>query len=126
MMNPKSGSLYVIEFSTGIVKVGRSENPTQRLQAHRGHAYSLGVAILYDWYSPVINNFIVAEQTLINWCVHRATTQRSAEYFTGIDPHEAVMFAETLIMASDKKWTYRDMLVKWSISNETGRTLADL
>jgi len=67
------------------------------MRTHESHAYSLGVSVTYDWFSPEIENVIVAEKQLIAWCEQNAQEQRNSEYFTGLDCHETVTFAETLI-----------------------------
>ncbi|WP_250029857.1 GIY-YIG nuclease family protein [Paractinoplanes maris] len=90
------GYLYVLEFSTGSIKVGLTEDPKRRLGQHLGEARAFGVYITNYWISPSCHNFVSNETRLINAC-GRVSKQRSRkEYFHDVPYATAVGFANEL------------------------------
>ncbi len=90
------GYLYVLEFSTGSIKVGMTEDPRRRLGQHLGEARAFGVYITNHWISPSCHNFKGNETRLINAC-GRVSKQRSRkEYFHDVAYAKAVGFANEL------------------------------
>lgn len=89
------GYLYVVEFGTGTVKVGQTEDPQKRLATHRGEAQAFGVHIVNYWISPSHLNFRANETRLINRCVEVSHRSRK-EYFHAVAYDRAVEFAGAL------------------------------
>lgn len=94
------GYLYVLEFSTGYVKVGQSEEPRRRLGQHRAEAAAFGVHVANYWISPSHLNFRDNETRLINACV-RVSPRTRKEYFHTVGYDRAVQFAGSLTFYSD-------------------------
>lgn len=89
------GYLYVVEFSTGTVKVGQTEDPKRRLGTHRAEAGAFGVSVTNYWISPSHLNFRANETRLINRCVEVSHRSRK-EYFHAVTYARAVEFAGAL------------------------------
>ncbi|MGX6604861.1 hypothetical protein ACWKSP_22435, partial [Micromonosporaceae bacterium Da 78-11] len=89
------GYLYVMEFSTGTVKVGQTEDPKVRLATHRREADAFGVYVVNYWISPSHMNFRDNEIRLINQCAKVSHRSRK-EYFHAVGYEQAVAFANAL------------------------------
>lgn len=89
------GYIYVIEFSTGVVKVGRSINPTQRLATHARVARVHGVDIRQSWISERHHGCRETERKLIEFCRRRGT-QIDDEHFRNIAFEEVRFVAQLL------------------------------
>jgi hypothetical protein len=86
------GYIYVVEFTTGTVKVGQTEDPRQRLTTHQIEAGVFGVGVAAYWISPAHRNFKVNETLLIAEC--RKVSRRSRrEYYHELGYDAAVDFA---------------------------------
>ncbi len=90
-----AGYLYVLRFSTGIVKVGQTTNPASRLRTHHSEAKAYGAPIVDVWLSPPHGRYLRNETALIRYCASRAPRLRS-EYFHGLDFEDAVARATQL------------------------------
>jgi hypothetical protein len=97
LSNPPKGEgyVYVIEFSTGTVKVGQTVNPKQRIQTHLGEAAVFGAYIADFWISPAHMNYLDNETRLINAC-QRVSHRSRLEYFHAVGYERAVQFANDL------------------------------
>ncbi|MER7280457.1 GIY-YIG nuclease family protein [Dactylosporangium sp. NPDC000244] len=89
------GYLYVIEFSTGVIKVGQTADPRRRLPEHRRDADAFKVAIVNFWISPAHWNYLDNEIDLINRCMQVSSRARR-EYFRDLSFVTAVGFANEL------------------------------
>jgi hypothetical protein len=89
------GYIYVVEFSTGVVKVGLSTDPVQRWGNYRYDVTALGVWITRMWVSRAHRNVDKAERELISLCAARGRPTR-AEYFHGVRFEDAVAYGEKL------------------------------
>lgn len=83
------GYLYVIEFSTGVIKVGQTRDPQRRLGEHRRSAGAFGVSITQFWLSPPHANYLETEAALIIDCAEFSPYSKR-EYFHAINWSEAV------------------------------------
>ena len=90
------GYLYVIEFSTGLVKVGRTQNPAKRFETHRSHGAAFGVIIARYWLSEAHDNFESNEALLIRAMHNLGGIPSKAEYFDGVTVESAVQAASAL------------------------------
>lgn len=92
------GHIYVIEFSSGVVKVGKTTDPKRRLAAHASLARVHGGAIRASWMSQQICGYDDAERELIRLCAQVAGPVVGREYFD-IGLREALSLA-TLVEAN--------------------------
>lgn len=93
------GYIYVVEFDTGVVKVGQTLNPAKRLPTHRAEAAAFGVTVTNYWISPHHITHRDNETRLINACV-RVSTRTRREYFHDVPFRTAVGFASRLTYPS--------------------------
>ncbi len=89
------GFIYVIQFSTGAIKVGQTVEPRTRLNKHRRDAEVYGVVIVDYWVSPQHANYLSSETLLIKHCREVATPVKK-EYFIGLAFADAVAIAGRL------------------------------
>ena len=94
-----AGCIYVIEFSNGTVKVGRSSTPDTRLATHRSQGRKFGADITDQWVSPRHAEWHANEAKLISIAKELGGTPAAAEYFTG------VAFADITERARDLPFT---------------------
>lgn len=99
---PGLGYLYVVEFSTGIVKIGTSVDPGKRWRDYLSDAYPLGVRITRMWVSPAHRNYRLAERELIRFCTSRGPARRG-EYFEYVAYADAVAYASVLPEWADRR-----------------------
>jgi hypothetical protein len=94
------GHVYVIQFSTGVVKVGKAVGPTTRLSHHALQAKIHGVSIAASWTSERHSDHSKTERRLIDYCASRGVRIAAGnEYFTGVSFEDARDFAARLIAA---------------------------
>lgn len=84
------GYLYIIEFSTGLLKVGKTRNPAKRLDQHRHHAEAFGLSITRYWVSEAHDNYGENELRLISDMHEIGGVSNLVEYFSGVTLEEAV------------------------------------
>lgn len=90
------GYLYVISFSTGITKVGRSLSDSRRIEIHTRTARSLGVKVTNVWISDMVNDLQRKENDLVVWCANNAQDRPVSESFTGLDFEIVKQYAQDL------------------------------
>jgi hypothetical protein len=104
--------VYVIRFTSDVVKVGWSQKPHDRLKAHNVAARVHGGQIAEQWISKPHAAASANEKALIAFCAQRASSVAGAEYFTGISYSDVVEFAKTLnykpITAADRERLQRE------------------
>lgn len=88
--------LYVIEFSSGVVKVGMTTSPAVRFTRHEKVARSQNASIGSYWISPPHVSTAANERALLNSCRRRAKSIGASEYFAGLVFAEAVELARSL------------------------------
>lgn len=99
MAAPKTQHLYVIHFSSGIVKVGRTGTPSARFTALAQPLRPHGIYIDRCWISgsyPLLQAKRL-EWELIALCVRDFTCVNAGEYFKGVSPEEVIQLAEALV-----------------------------
>lgn len=91
------GYVYVIQFSSGMTKVGHAKDLNKRLAQHEKEARNHAVTISYRWSSPAHTGWVANERALINFCAEQYGQAASGnEYFMGADFAELVEYAQTL------------------------------
>lgn len=94
------GHVYVVQFSTGVVKVGKGVNPERRIAHHAFQARIHGVAVTASWMSARHAHHSRTEDQIIGYCVNHGTRIADGnEYFTDISFEAARDFAARLIDA---------------------------
>lgn len=86
------GYIYVIGFSTGTVKAGRTNNPRGRITSHLIDAEKFGATISNLWLSTRHANYRSNERELLALL---GSPSHGNEYFTDIDFKGAVRLAES-------------------------------
>ncbi|MEU4221977.1 GIY-YIG nuclease family protein [Actinoplanes sp. NPDC026623] len=61
-----AGYIYLVRFTTGVVKGGRTADPMTRLRVHRSNAARFGVAVTHTWVSPELANLQRHERLLMD------------------------------------------------------------
>ena len=90
------GYVYIVQFASGAIKVGRTQNPASRLKSHAATARAHGIAVAAQWVSQPIATARQNERLLIDFCKVRFTAVNGGEYFSGAEIGEVIAFAETL------------------------------
>lgn len=88
------GYIYVIEFSTGTLKAGRSNNPRGRVKTHLEHARKFGATISRLWLSVPHANYKENEAILLQ---ELGEPSFGAEYFASTGFDDAVAIAESAL-----------------------------
>jgi predicted GIY-YIG superfamily endonuclease len=84
---PTAHHLYVVEFTDGVVKVGRTSRLRQRINQHTTDASDRGAERARSWASHdhTYEDALEGEQTLINFCREQWRAAWGREYFAGAD-----------------------------------------
>lgn len=91
------GYVYVIEFSTGMVKVGMAKNIARRIGQHEKEARNHAATIAHSWISDAHTTWEANERSLISFCSKRFGAPASgSEYFMAADFNVIVAYAQTL------------------------------
>ena len=91
-----AGYVYVLAFDNGTVKVGRTQNTSQRLSAHKSEAGKFGVTLTDHWVSPPHTEWMRNEDKLKAIAAGLGGTVHRREYFRGVDYAEVLAAAEQL------------------------------
>lgn len=92
----RAATVYVIQFSSGVLKVGQTSNPKARLADHAKVARAHGHGVEETLISPPHTNYLANERALITFCSARWSLIAGREYFADADIEEVVRFVETL------------------------------
>lgn len=92
-----SGFVYVVQFSTGLLKVGQSSNVVTRLKQHRDAARRQHQEIAESWSSPRHTTFSENEDRLISFCLKQyGPAAHGKETFDRANFAEVVAYAKSL------------------------------
>ncbi len=105
------GYVYVIQFDSGSIKVGRTTNPAARLKSHAATARTQGVGIAAQWVSQPIESASRIERQLIGFCNGRFPSVNGGEYFAGVVVGDVLAFAETLESSPGKTLRMAEVIV---------------
>lgn len=89
------GYIYVIEYSTGVVKVGRTVDPATRFKHHRQFAEVFDAVFTRTWLSPLHGNYKANEVLLLGHAKQLSTRMVVKEYFHGVDFDQLVALADS-------------------------------
>lgn len=94
--------VYVVQFSSGTIKVGKTKNPASRLRTHAATARTHGIKVAAQWVSQPIATAADNERRLIEFCNQRFTSLNGGEYFAGAVIGDVLAFAEGLNGSTDE------------------------
>jgi hypothetical protein len=75
------GHIYVVEFGSGVVKVGRGTDPKGRVAAHTRLAEVHGGTVRSVWISRELVGYRSAERSLLRLCARHGAPVVGREYF---------------------------------------------
>lgn len=84
------GYVYIVEFDSGLLKVGMTQFPQSRLTYHARHAASFGIRAVRGWLSPLHEEPFRTEGLLIAAAAEMGTAAGGREYFAGVGFEEIV------------------------------------
>ncbi|MEU2789063.1 hypothetical protein [Streptomyces sp. NPDC007100] len=93
------GHVYVVSFESGLIKVGRSKSPTDRLRKYRQEGVIHVNPVAESWVSPLHAKWSDNEEQLIRFCEANGTMASNGyrgEYFTGLSFEQVRSYAEGL------------------------------
>lgn len=96
------GFIYVVEFASGIVKVGKAKDPKGRVAAHTQLAEVHGGGVRSAWVSRRLVSYGEAERALIDLCARNGELVAGREYFR-IDPSHARIYAS---IVAEARWPH--------------------
>lgn len=88
--------IYVVQFSSGTIKVGQTKDPTSRLRTHEAGARIHGVTVTDQWVSQPVAEPRRLERSVIEFCKSQYSSINGGEYFAGAEASEIIGFVETL------------------------------
>lgn len=92
-------SVYVVEFTSGTLKIGQTQRLKARMATHEQAARMHGHSIAKSWSSPAHAAYKANEEALISFSAARWDVLFGREYFTGADFDAIVAYAEELSFA---------------------------
>lgn len=96
--NSTRGSIYIVSFDSGVVKVGRSANAFSRLKSHISSASAIGVSANAFYISKELADQREGESRLIEYFeskFERSSSSRSTkEYFKGVSLKDVEEFID--------------------------------
>lgn len=91
------GYLYVVRFTTGVVKVGSTRNPYRRVSRYRSNLNPFGIDVVQCWLSRPHKDYARLEASLIKTAAGIGTRTRQAEYFYDVDFAKLVSRVEKVL-----------------------------
>jgi len=85
-----SESIYACLFSSGLIKVGMSINPVDRMASHASRVSCAGITVVDTHHAECLGSASVAEKILIEKCRKLAGERFKSEWFFGLDFGEVV------------------------------------
>lgn len=91
------GHVYVVQFGSGVIKVGKSTSPAGRLLTYAKNARVHGNTIAQAWVSDRHTQCSGTERKLIDLGAQLGT-RLSREYFTGLDFEAVREYAQRIVL----------------------------
>ena len=134
-----AGHVYVLAFDNGTVKVGQTQNATQRLNSHKSAARGFGLTVTDEWLSPLHVGWRANEDALKAIATGLGGTVANQEYFSGVDFAVVVEKAQELTFATPEpdaenltqpaeeapQRTARDVAIRDAATEQAARVLAE-
>ena len=131
-METETGCCYVILFSNGFVKGGKSRDILKRYKTHKATATALGISVKEAFYTEPHGDYHANEKRLLS-ALATVSESRVGEFFRGIPKESAIKALDSLGFGMnaidecyDKRWFImaQDALVSLAKDNDlTGRSL---
>lgn len=116
------GYIYVVQFSSGVVKPGKTRNPDWRMGQHARLAEFHGAPIVRSWVSGKHLGISQTERRLLKFCEETGTCL-SGEYFADVRFEAAREFGRWIVDGSLLRF-YLDWLVE-AVDGDVSRTVAE-
>lgn len=102
--------VYVMQFSNGVIKIGRTSNFERRKHQHGAAAQAHGHDVVASWASAPHHNVVATERALVEAMLAAGGVQRGREYFSGVSFEEACRHAAALpfYVETDEEYAARD------------------
>lgn len=120
-LSKKDQHIYVIEFASGRVKVGRTRNVKLRKSQIASMAAAFDESIAQTWSSDVHSQAIDNEEAMIDFCCRRGR-QSAREYFTEVKFDAVVAFAKSLPAYINKSLLEDEILREESVALHSAPT----
>lgn len=92
------GHLYIVEFTSGVLKVGKSANPERRLEQH-----AKAGLVKHAWVSARHLGCSATERELLAYCADHGQLHGGREYFTGLKLSPVIIRATLIVLAAKDK-----------------------
>lgn len=90
-------SLYAIQFSNGMVKVGRATDPVKRIAQHGARFALVDIVIFSSHHRECTGDIGAAETRLILYCGTECKVTLSREWFVGIDFNDVCHAIDSMV-----------------------------
>lgn len=107
---PAVGQLYVVEFTSGVIKVGKAIRAETRIANHALYARVHGGDVSRSWASDRHSGYDATEQRLIAGCKAMGEHAFGREYFRGLAFERACNFAGMVVLDRRRR-DYLDSLI---------------
>lgn len=104
------GQLYVVEFTSGVLKVGKAVRADSRIATHALHARIHRGDIARSWASGRHAGYDETERRLISGCKRLGQNAFGREYFRGVDFNTVCELAGRVVLDSQRR-AYLDQLI---------------
>ena len=105
------GYVYVVEFTSGVVKVGKAANAKARIATHAAYARIHGGDVRRSWVSVKHRGYDDTERSLIAMCRQLGVQAFGKEYFRDVRFESACEYASEVIV-NRKRREYLDRLIE--------------
>lgn len=116
------GYIYVVQFSTGVVKPGKAVDPENRLAHHARLAEFHGAPVVRSWVSEYHLGISKTERRLLRFC-EATGRQLSGEYFTSLLFDSAREYGQRVVYGALLR-THLDWMVE-AVDGDMSRSVAD-
>ena len=120
---PDVGHLYVVEFTSGVIKVGKAVGPKSRIASHSKFAAIHGDGIVRSWSSERHHGYSDSERDLITFCKKRGSRVFGHEYFRDVTFDDARIFAGLLAQRAVIKRSYAESADHLAVVEKTTATI---
>ena len=96
-------SLYIVEFDSGVIKVGKGVNPKSRIKSHEATGKIAGWKIKREFKIECVGLAHCPEIMLINFAASKSSEIRCREWFLGVDFDQLVEKATEFSKLETKK-----------------------
>ncbi|BBL77396.1 helix-turn-helix domain-containing protein [Methylomagnum ishizawai] len=94
-MNTETGYCYVVLFSNGFVKGGKSRDVFKRCKTHKATAAALGLSVKGAFYTEPHGDYHASEKRLLS-ALAEASERRVGEFFRGVEEAAALEALDSL------------------------------